>query len=323
MRFSSFVAMASLVAASTAAAQGGGAPATASCTGAAGDVCHQAVDFFRYMAPQLGTAITGGNTTIGQGGALGGLRFGFMPRFVVSARVNAVMGNVPKFTPTPGTPAARALTTGKSIVPMPAVDVALGVFKGIPLGVTNVGGVDLLASVSYLPKIDTDEMTITPEASTSIGYGLRIGLLQESLVAPGVGFSFLARSLPVTDLSTSSGSSSFAIDKFDLSSTAWRLTVSKSLLLFGVAAGIGQDKYKTSIGGITAQQSTFTASAPALTSEVTRTNMFADVSMNLFVLKIVASGGMTKGDDIPTFNSFDNPAGKSRTYGSVGVRFGL
>ena len=32
------------------------------------------------------------------------------------------------------------------------MDAAIGLFKGLPLGVTNVGGVDLLLSASYVPK---------------------------------------------------------------------------------------------------------------------------------------------------------------------------
>ena len=324
MRFLSAVAMASLVAVGSARAQGGGAAANSNCVGVAGDVCQQAVDFFKYMAPQLGTAVTGGNTTLAQGGALGGLRLGFIPKIAIDARLNVVLGNVPTFSPLVNSQAARALATENAMLPMPSVDVALGVFKGIPLGVSNVGGVDLLASATYLPKIDRPEITITPDKSLSIGYGLRVGLLQESLVAPGIGFSILARSLPVTSLSTSSGTNSFAINKLDVSSTAWRLTISKSLLLFGVAAGYGQDTYKTSVGGITATFGGSSIGVPAIPeTELKRTNMFADVSMNLFVLKIVASGGIVKGGEVLTYNSFDNPADKSRTYGSVGVRIGF
>ena len=81
-------------------AQGGGAPAQAGCTSVAADACQQAVDFFRYMAPQLGTAQMGGNTTLAQGGTLGGRRLGLIPHFAVGVRVNAVQGSVPTFAPT-------------------------------------------------------------------------------------------------------------------------------------------------------------------------------------------------------------------------------
>jgi hypothetical protein len=314
--------MASLVVVGSAQAQGS-TSANASCTGLAGDTCQQAVDFFYYMTPQLGTAMTGGNTTLAQGGALGGMRFGFMPRFAIDARVNVVLGNIPDFAPAAGGPVSKSMTAKSGMIPMPAVDVALGVFKGIPLGISNVGGVDILASAIYVPKISNSDFSLTPASSLSMGYGVRVGLLQESLVAPGIGFSFIKRSMPKTDLGSSSGSFNFNVNDLDLSSTAWRLTISKSLLLFGIAAGYGQDNYKGSIGGITAANGGTSVSTPALKNEMKRTNMFADVSMNLFVLKIVASGGIVSGGDMATFNTYDNPAKKSRTYGSIGVRFGL
>jgi hypothetical protein len=56
---------------------------------------------------------------------------------------------------------------------------------------------------------------------------------------------------------------------------------------------------------------------------VTRTNYFADVSMNLLLIKLVGTVGMVSGGDIQTYNSYDNAADKSRLYGSVGVRIGL
>src|SRR5436853_4412463 len=55
------------------------------------DACQQAIDLFQLMAPQLGVAITGGNATLGQGGALGGLG-----HFVVELRANVLAGYVPQ-----------------------------------------------------------------------------------------------------------------------------------------------------------------------------------------------------------------------------------
>jgi len=308
-------------------AQGGGASAHPSCTGIAADACQQAIDFFHYMAPQLGTAMTGGNTTLAQGGTLGGRRFGLVPRFVIGVRANAVMGNHPSFAPTATPfasqpPAARELTTETLIVPLPAVDAAIGVFKGVPLALSNVGGVDLLLSAAYVPKYDSDEIDITPDKSLEFGYGARIGLLQESLVVPGLGVSYMVRKFPVTTITATQTGSSLEVTDLDLQSNAWRLTASKSLILFGIAAGVGQDTYKASTG-ITATMGGTSIVTPAMQSKVTRTNYFVDLSMNLIVLKIVASGGMVSGGKIPTYNSFDNAADKSRLYGSAGVRFGL
>src|SRR5688572_15325357 len=253
MRVRFVKALAILAASATVAgAQGGGAAASSSCTGISADACQQAIDFFQYMAPQLGTAITGGNTTLAQGGSLGGMRFGIIPRIAVGVRVNAVQGNVPNFDPNPmlpgasAPPAARELTSESQFIPGPAVDVALGLFKGVPLALSNVGGVDLLLSAAYVPKVDEDDFKITPDKSLEFGYGVRIGLLQESLVVPGVGFSYMIRKFPTTTLEAIDATASATVRDLALESRAWRLTLSKSLLLFGLSGGVGQDTYDMS-----------------------------------------------------------------------------
>lgn len=336
MRFRSIaIALMSAGVAGSAHAQ---ATPNAACTGWTADACQQAVDFFGYMAPQLGTAMTGGNTTLAQGGNLGGFRFGLVPRFAIGLRANLVAGDVPTFDPQAGNPvtdpddndpppASRELTTSKQFVALPAVDAAIGVFGGIPLALSNVGGVDVLLSASYVPKIEGEDFSILPDKSLAFGYGLRVGILQESLIVPGVGISFIQRKFPVTTLRATEGTSSLEVQDLDLQSTAWRLTVSKSLLLFGLAAGVGQDRYKASTA-ISATvdvptQGPTTTTVNNIASNVTRTNYFADVSMNLFLLKLVGTVGMVSGGDVNLYNTFDQAADKSRLYGSVGIRVGL
>ena len=334
MRFRIGLATVMLAAtAGTAAAQG--AAANTNCTGVTADACQQVVDLFNYMMPELGTAFSGGNTTLGQGGAMGGRTLGVVPHFAVDARVNLVMGNIPTLqTPVvtgPGAsapPAARAFVAKSAMIPMPTVDVAVGVFKGIPLGVTNVGGVDVLLSATYVPSVDLSNISVSPDSPLKFGYGLRVGLLQEGLVSPGVGFSFLQRGFPKTTITGKAGSgataTTVAMRDLDLSSFSWRLTVSKSLLVFGLAAGVGQDKGSASTAiDITPPSPASPTSFSGLKQDVTRTNYFADLSMNLFVLKLVGSVGMVSGGDIKTYNTFDVAPDKSRLYASVGVRLGL
>ena len=124
----------------------------------AADACELAVDLFRYMAPQLGTAIAGGNATLGQGGTLGGLG-----HFALGIRANAVFGSVPDMdgldVSTDGA-SSRSYETTRQVVPMPVADAAFGIFKGIPLGVTSVGGVDLLLNAAYLPAFSNDQFDV-------------------------------------------------------------------------------------------------------------------------------------------------------------------
>jgi hypothetical protein len=298
---------------------------------AARDVCQRARDVFSLLAPQLGAAITGGNPVLGQGGTLGGIG-----KFTVEARVTSVLnGDVPDVTQWPGlqtsAPTSKTLETKPFPVPMPVVDGALGVFKGFPLGVTSVGGVDLLASVAYIPTVDQDEIKITPEANTKFGYGARIGLLGESLVMPGLSFTWMKRDLPTTTITgtgTFTGSSmSFTMADASVKTTSWRVVASKSLIFFGLAAGYGRDSYDES--------ATFSGSATVLTqnttfapfdvsSNMTRSNVFANASINLLLLKIVGEIGQVSGGEATPapFNTFSGgKVDDARTYFSAALRF--
>src|SRR3712207_26407 len=169
----------SLVALRSADAQCTGTPTSAS--QATEDARRQAEDVFQYMAPQLGLAIVGGSPTLGSAGTLGGLG-----HFSVGVRGNALAGHVPQvdqFQTSCTGAQSRTLPTSEQYLGLPGVDAAIGVFKGLPLGLTNVGGVDLLFSASYIPEFKGDGVDVTvPDGSLKIGYGARVGLLQESQI---------------------------------------------------------------------------------------------------------------------------------------------
>src|SRR5687767_1088218 len=208
---SMIVAGLSVVTAGIAGAQTGSAnacPAGGSTTTAAGaqaniarDACLQAVDLFQFMAPQLGLALTGGNTTPGQGGTLGGIG-----HFVVAVRGNVFTGDLPKVADFPAPrnqnpQTTRQLPSETQLIGLPVVDAAIGIFRGIPLGLTNVGGVDLLVNAAYVPSVgkEGDDFRMDPQTNVKFGFGARVGLLQESLVVPGVSATFIKRDLPTTD----------------------------------------------------------------------------------------------------------------------------
>lgn len=327
------VAAALLVFASTAQAQAGDCPAAtagASATNAARDVCLQTKDLFQLFAPQLGISITGGNAILGQGGTLGGLG-----HFTLELRANGVMGDYPELTkfppPRTSTPTAQVLPSKNQALGLPAVNGALGIFKGLPLGVTNVGGIDLLVSAFYVPSYDKDGLVVTPETNLKFGYGARVGLLQESLLIPGISVTYVIRDLPTTTLSATQPNFTMTMQDLSVKTTAWRVVASKSLILFGVAVGGGQDTYD--------QSAKFSGSAQTgillqptvnfgpfdLSQKMTRTNYFANLSMNLLLLKLVGEVGQVSGGEMtnPTFNTFSTGApDDKRLYGAVGLRFG-
>ncbi len=287
------------------------------------DACQQAYDVFQYMAPQLGIALAGGNATLGKGSTLGGLG-----HFSVGLRGNVFSGELPDVgnfsQSTSGAQKNPSLPTKSQIIGLPTADAALGIFKGIPLGLTNVGGIDVLASAAYVPTVSASNISVTPSQNWQFGFGARVGILEESLVVPGVAVTYLQRDLPTTSISGSSGNNKLNVNNMSVKTTAWRLTASKSFIVFGLAAGYGQDKYDESADiAATVNQlgQSFTSTVPGTTQTLTRSNMFVDLSLNLPLFKLVGEVGQVSGGSVATYNGFaGGRADRSIQYGSVGLR---
>ena len=292
------------------------------------DACQMALDVFDLMAPQLGLALTGGNATLGQGGNLGG-----PGHFSIGLRGNVFSGDLPQVNDFPtASPTGRVQRTGAQALPaktqivgLPTADAALGIFRGLPLGLTNVGGIDLLVSATYVPSIGDagDDIQIKPERNLQLGWGARIGLLQESLLVPGVSFTYLKRDLPTTTMTGSGSGVGIDIADAKVKTSAFRLVASKNLVMFGLAAGVGQDRYSESalVSGTTG---TFVSPQVAFDQKLTRTNYFLDASLNLPIFKLIGEVGQVTGGTVETYNEFTTGrADKSRTYGSLGFRISL
>ena len=307
-----------------------GAQTTAnSCApGTSQDACQMAVDVFQLLSPQLGLALAGGNAVLGSGSTLGG-----PGHFSLGVRVNGFQGDLPDIGsfPVPST-SGRVQRTGTNALPsstqwvgLPTADAAIGLFGGVPLPLTNVGGIDLLLSATYVPTIgdSTSDVRIAPDRNLEVGYGVRIGLLKESLVVPGLSFTYLKRDLPTTTISGSSPDVGVAVRDAKVKTSAWRVVASKNLLTFGIAGGIGQDKYddEANVQGTVKTVITSASQTVFMKQDLTRTNYFVDLSLNFPVFKLVGEVGQVNGGTVNTFNEFETGAAdKSRTYGSVGFR---
>lgn len=312
------------------------AEAQCATSGTTADACRKTTDLFNFLTPQISTALVGGSTTLGQGGVLGGF-----PHFTVALRASAVKGTFPQIENVGfNTSSAQATSyPGEDqFIPMASIDGAVGIYRGFPLGVTRVGGVDALLTATYVPSAPEggDVAVSLPGGSTKFGYGIRVGLLQESILVPGVSFSWVQRALPtisVAGQSTVSGGGltapgEFAMNDLDIKTSSWRLSASKTLMVFGLQAGVGQDKYDNSANlRVTVRPQ---APFPAQTTNVdvsngmTRTNIYAGFSLNFIIGKLVAEVGQVSGGSLPAaINSFGSDAAASRGYFSVGLRTGF
>jgi hypothetical protein len=288
------------------------------------DGCQKAIDLFQYMAPQLGALLAGGNPTQGLTGTLGG--FG---HFAVGVRGNGIRGTLPEIDKVvPATDGAQqsTYTVTEPLTGLPTGDAAIGIFGGLPLGLTKVGGVDLVLSASYLPSYNSASVDVAvPAGSWKFGYGGKIGILQETLLVPGVSVSFLKRELPLVRITGRVGQDVLLLDSLRLKTNSWRAVAGKSFLFFGAAAGIGQDTYDSvaSISVFIAPRRGSVGPLP-LQQKVRRTNYFASLWINAHVLRIVGELGQASGGEILTYNQFTGPqADEARKYFSVGVSIGL
>lgn len=313
------------------------APAQAQCASVSAytqDACQKTVDLFNFLTPQISTALAGGAATIGQGGVMGGF-----PHFTLGVRGSVVQGAIPKMSNFGFSTTGRASTTyakEDQIVPMATVDGSLGIYEGFPLGVTRVGGLDLLLTATYIPTLpEGGDVTLKlPGGSTKFGGGVRVGLLQESLVVPGVAVTYVKRALPTVSIegkstvtaSSQSAPGTFALNDLSLSTSGWRVSASKSFLVFGLQAGFGQDSYDNSAKlnvtvNAPAPVGTQTLAAAAVKNTMTRTNIYGGLSINILMVKLVGEVGSVSGGTLPThFNTFGGDAAASRMYFSTGLR---
>lgn len=328
-----FGAVATALLAGSASAQGALSTQCAAQIVVTRDACQKAVDLYNFMAPQLGSSITGGNAVLGSASTLGGLG-----HFTIGVRANVLLqGQLPQ------TQNVQLSLTGErssdfapkqQYLGLPTADAAIGIFRGVNLGMTNVGGVDALVSAFYVPDVDEDAVKVKPTSGRlKLGYGARVGILQETAVVPGISVSYLRRDLPTVDLRAGLGTGdSVRVTGFKETTSAWRLAASKNLVIFGLTAGIGQDTYDSEAtagvyiaprAGVPITVNVENLARPS--QKLTRTNMFAGASLNLALLRIAGEIGRVSGGEVTqSYNTFGGKrADDPYTYASLGLRLGF
>ncbi len=291
------------------------------------DVCRKAADIFSLVVPQVGVALAGGNSILGEGGTLGG-----WGKRSVTLRVSAVDGTMPKnivpLTLTRGE-TADDFGAARTPVPMASVDGAVGLFSGIPLGLTNAFGIDALIGVMAISDVSKDRVRVSPSsAKYAISYGVRLGLLQESSLIPGVGVSYLRRKVPTLNVDYTTSNDTLSVRNTSLTANALRLTVSKRLTILGLAAGVGRDEIEgaTDVAAVVNEpiagtQQRVAFGFPTLNEKVTRNTAFVNASLGVLAARLVVEYGRSSaGAARPTLNSFGgHKANEAYNYASAGL----
>lgn len=288
------------------------------------DACQKAIDLFAFIMPQIGVAVSGGNPIPGDAGTLGG--FG---KRSLSVRVIGVDARLPDNEVPLRVGAATRSNFGaaRAVLPLPSVDLALGLLPGIPYGLTNVGGVDLLLGATWLPSVSSDDFALEPKnGGFGFAYGLRVGALQESSLVPGVSISWQRRHMPTTDLVYTPSNDTLRIGETSMRSDALRVIASKRLAMFGIAIGAGQDQIvgKSEMSAVVNGDVLLdrrTVSLTGLRESSRRNTAFINASLNLIRVRLVAElGWSSEGTRRETFNSFGGrTANEGYRYGSLGI----
>lgn len=262
------------------------------------------------LASALGSGVAGSSSTMG-------LRIGRMPRIGLSAAALGVRMTAPRMT---GTALGDLQESASAWVTGLKLGAAVGVLDGFQMG-TSVGGVlavDVIGSYSLLRL---------PAAagldgwSSGGGVGLRVGLLRESFVLPGVSVS--AMRLWRGDLKSGGDADRPASVETGLTVTSLRATAGKNWFAVGLLGGAGWDRYdgraRLSVpGGGT------TPAAAEADLRSSRMLYFAGAWLSYLVARLSVEAGMAEGAADP----FEDRAGAfdpgARTwFASAAVRITL
>ncbi len=349
-----------LPAAAAAQSEGGGNGLAATCatlpvefSADTRDFCYTVAQAVESAQPQVGIAVVGGNVTPGSATS-GGLRLGAIPGLTVTGKVNFVMARFPNVA---SSEAGAGRSTGEKSIPAPAVQgtASLALLPGFTVapGMNGFGAIDLLGSVTWLP-IKASQLHGFGEntATTAYGVGGRLGILKESFVTPGVSVSLMYHNLgqvsygnvcettaaptgaggdgPQTQTGICVGDGDPGEFAFDLKDWSARAQASKKFALFGVAGGIGYDRWSshTNYGfrGSCLESSACFVRVTDAGLDTSRWSAFADATVGGILGSLVAEVGWLQGaDPIAGYNAGVNEFDptKGTFFGSVGLRLTL
>lgn len=272
--------------------------------------CQQYALGARLAQAGLGLALTGGNAFQGSTSTLG-RRFGTTPRIALSVR-----GALTRF---PVIGSTLGEVDGEwTVSPSIHGQVTVGVFDGVQPGPT-VGGlfsIDLIgtAGVAFLPDTRGFDGHVS-----GFGYGVRLGVIRESFTLPGITVSAKRTHGGSADF----GSADFGVAFDGVVTTSVRGVVGKELMVGGLLAGAGWDRY-SSDGSIEAVGPVSTMPPPTSLDgfDSSRLLFFGGWSKTFLIMQISAEVGWARGfgDETPLV-VFDS--GAATWFGGLALRLTL
>lgn len=286
-----------------------------------GNACQQAMDTYAYATQQYATLLSGGNMEIGSADALGGF-----PKFRVALHFTGMNLVAPALRASgiaPGPAVSSTITTQGTDFVIIAADGMLGLFGGIDLGIAKFGAVDAFVSLNLVPGATAAGYTVTPKSKVYLGYGARVGVMQETKVLPGVGVSYFVRNMPSTTvIATDVFQNAIYVTDLKVDTKAWSATVGKHFGIVSLLVGAGQTTFNSTAGvswAITGSNGTI----PGMSASSTQTQYFGDFGVKIGgTIDLVLEVGEVTGSELQTFNTFDPASTASRTFASFAITFG-
>lgn len=205
--------------------------------------CLDASIALELLQPELGIAVAGGNPVLGTASPIG-TRFRGIPRLYIGARLNFAFPEVPDVVAYAGSD-PRPGAASDFVLPAARLDLSVGLFEGVNPAATlsGFGAVEVLGSLGVL---------ILPSGqgfrsnSTTLGLGLRVGLLRESFTAPGISVTGAYRWTGDLDYGSAPAGDDSELG-LDLGVWAVRAGISKSFSVFGLTLNGGYDAYRSDV----------------------------------------------------------------------------
>ncbi len=213
------------------------------------------------------------------------------------------------------------LADKRLLVPLPRIDLALGLFsKKLPLGTVAV---DLLGSAVLLPTgattrihIDENARKIGPLA-LGLGYGFRAALLMKAPM-PTVSLNVMKRDMPSIRFGDRGAGDNLAVTT-SLSAINVRLIAGGTAKGFSIAGGLGMDLYKGS-GTVAFADSAGADTTVAVELSTSRLMTLLNVGYELGPLGLWGEGGFQVGKKTKLATVFQrNDPSAGRFYGGLGV----
>lgn len=277
-------------------------------------ICQAGADALTAFLPIEGLLIGGGNPVPGTAAASG--RFGHAR---LALRVGFASLTVPKTSYDGTTDTVRA--DKRLLVPMPRVDLALGLFsKKLPLGTVAV---DLLGSAVLLPTgattrihIDENARKIGPLA-LGLGYGFRAALLMKA-PKPTVSLNVMKRDMPSIQFGDRGAGDNLAVAT-SLSAISVRLIFGGQVKALTISGGLGMDLYKGA-GRVSFADSAGVDTTVAVDLSTSRIMTLVNLAYDLGPVSVWGEGGFQVGKKTELVTIFQrNDPSAGRFYGGAGL----